>query len=74
MYAAFNMWELITISLIRIQDVESDIPEKFPVLEEKIVKLKFQPLAARTYNVLQSLIAVNAVDSRREHQVTFLFS
>ncbi|GJJ12357.1 hypothetical protein Clacol_006598 [Clathrus columnatus] len=52
----------------RVEDIERELPEKLPPIEEKIVKLKFQPLAARTYNILQSLIAVNAIDSQREHQ------
>lgn len=51
-----------------IEVIESEIPGLLPRLEEKVVKLKFQPLAAKTYNVLQSVIAVNAVDSERQHQ------
>jgi hypothetical protein len=33
------------------------------------VSLKFHPLAAKTYDVLQAGIAVNAVDSQRRDQV-----
>ncbi|KAF8582292.1 hypothetical protein K439DRAFT_1618365 [Ramaria rubella] len=52
----------------QIQDIERELPEKLPPLKEKTVALKFQPLAAKTYNVLQAGIAVNAVDSERKDQ------
>lgn len=61
----------LTVLRYRIQDVESELPEKLPPLKEKTVSLKFHPLAAKTYNVLQAGFAVNAVDSERKDQVSF---
>ena len=55
----------ITHTPPRIRDVEQELPEKLPELKEKTVVLKFQPLAAKSYNLLQSLIAVNAADTER---------
>ncbi|KAF8517568.1 SNF2 family N-terminal domain-containing protein [Hysterangium stoloniferum] len=49
----------------RIEDIEKELPNLLPPKKEKVVKLKFHPLAAKTYNVLQAGIAVNAVDSQR---------
>ncbi|KIJ44302.1 hypothetical protein M422DRAFT_30450 [Sphaerobolus stellatus SS14] len=52
----------------RIKDLEEELPDKLPPLKEKVVKLKFHPLAAKTYNILQAGIAINAVDSERTDQ------
>lgn len=51
----------------RIEDVESDI--LLPFLDHKTVLLNLGPLETQTYNVLQAVIAINAVDSERVDQV-----
>ncbi|KAI8982894.1 P-loop containing nucleoside triphosphate hydrolase protein [Trametes punicea] len=50
----------------RIEDVESEVRLAF--LDHKTVMLDMDPLAVKTYNVIQAIIAVNAVDSERQHQ------
>lgn len=51
----------------RIEDVESDI--LLPFLDQKTVLLNLGTLETQTYNVLQAIIAINAVDSERTDQV-----
>ena len=42
-----------------------------PPMTKEVVLLDLDEMGALTYNVLQSLIAVNAVDSERKDQVWF---
>ncbi|KAJ8480788.1 hypothetical protein ONZ51_g6428 [Trametes cubensis] len=50
----------------RIEDVESEV--RLALLDNQIALLDMDPLAVKTYNIMQAVIAVNAVDSEREHQ------
>lgn len=55
------------ISVCRIEDVESEV--QLALLNHKTVLLDMDPLAVKTYNLIQATIAVNVVDSERQHQV-----
>lgn len=46
-----------------IEDIEAEIT--LPPLVQETVLLDLEPTAAKTYNLLQALVAVNAVDSER---------
>ncbi|KAI0823521.1 P-loop containing nucleoside triphosphate hydrolase protein [Trametes gibbosa] len=50
----------------RIEDVESEVT--LALLDHKTVLLDLDPMAVKTYNLIQATIAVNAVDSERMHQ------
>ncbi|KAL1937641.1 hypothetical protein VTO73DRAFT_13027 [Trametes versicolor] len=50
----------------RIEDVESEV--QLALLNHKTVLLDMDPLAVKTYNLIQATIAVNVVDSERQHQ------
>ncbi|KAI0332592.1 hypothetical protein GY45DRAFT_1369061 [Cubamyces sp. BRFM 1775] len=50
----------------RIEDVESEV--RLALLDNQIALLDMDPMAVKTYNIMQAIIAVNAVDSEREHQ------
>ncbi|KAL0946491.1 hypothetical protein HGRIS_012709 [Hohenbuehelia grisea] len=50
----------------RIEDVEKDVA--LPSITKENILLDLEPLAARSYNVMQALIAINAVDSERVGQ------
>ena len=54
-------------NVTRIEDVESEV--RLALLDNQIALLDMDPLAVKTYNIMQAVIAVNAVDSEREHQV-----
>ena len=47
----------------RIEDIESEI--LLPPLTQETVLLDMDPLAVKTYNVLQATIAINAITSER---------
>ena len=51
-----------------IEDVESEV--RLALLDNQIALLDMDPMAVKTYNIMQAIIAVNAVDSEREHQVS----
>ncbi|EIN07069.1 hypothetical protein PUNSTDRAFT_104552 [Punctularia strigosozonata HHB-11173 SS5] len=50
----------------RISDVEHEVT--LPPMRKETVLLDLHPLAVKSYNTLQSLIAINAVDSERVDQ------
>ncbi|KAI0647582.1 P-loop containing nucleoside triphosphate hydrolase protein [Trametes meyenii] len=50
----------------RIEDVESEV--RLAILSHKTVMMDMDPLAVKTYNLIQATIAVNAVDSERKDQ------
>ncbi|KAI0636454.1 SNF2 family N-terminal domain-containing protein [Trametes polyzona] len=50
----------------RIEDVESEV--QLALLDHKTVLLEMDPFAVKTYNLIQATIAVNIVDSERQHQ------
>lgn len=56
----------------RIDDIEDEIT--LPPLVQETVLLDLEPTAAKTYNLLQALVAVNAVDSERTGAVRHLVS
>ena len=45
-----------------------------PILHNETVLLDMDPYAVMTYNVMQAMIAVNAVDSERRDQVSLFNS
>jgi hypothetical protein len=51
----------------RISDVEHEVT--LPLMNHETVLLDLHPLAAKSYNAMQGLIAINAVDSERKDQV-----
>ncbi|UZJ57114.1 hypothetical protein CBS101457_006434 [Exobasidium rhododendri] len=65
-YSSTRLWKLLSRVMVRNQakDVEQDSP--LPPLKDEVVKLDFTRLERATFNVLQSLILLNAVWSQRE--------
>lgn len=58
-----------------IEDVERDEKAILPPLKQETVLLDLDPLAVKSYNAFQVIIAINAVDSERVDQVDpFIFS
>ena len=51
----------------RFEDVEEDID--LPPIERSTILLDLSPQAAKTYNAILSLVAVNAIDSERSDVV-----
>ncbi|KAI9068581.1 hypothetical protein FKP32DRAFT_1587558 [Trametes sanguinea] len=50
----------------RIEDVECEV--SLALLDHKTVLLDMDPYAVKTYNRMQAIIAVNVVDTERQHQ------
>ena len=50
-----------------IENVEKDVIS--PPVEHELIFLDLDPVAVKSYNVLQAIIATNAVDSQRTEQV-----
>ncbi|KAG8987906.1 hypothetical protein FRB94_000866 [Tulasnella sp. JGI-2019a] len=53
----------------RKQDIEAEVA--LPPIDRQIIRLGMDPYQAITYNVIQSLIVVNAIDSERSDQDYF---
>ena len=51
----------------RYEDVEQDM--RLPILYNETVLLDMDPYAVKTYNILQAMIAINAIDSERKDLV-----
>ncbi|KAH9928494.1 P-loop containing nucleoside triphosphate hydrolase protein [Epithele typhae] len=50
----------------RIKDVEQEV--RLPALHSDVVLLDLDPYAVKTYNYMQAVIAINAIDSQRTDQ------
>lgn len=55
------------MGLARINDVERDVD--LPAMKHETVLLDLSACAVKSYNAMQALIAINAVDSQRSDQV-----
>lgn len=66
LYSSTRLWTLLGRVMVRNrpEDVERNSP--LPPLHDRVVRLQFTQLERVTFNVLQSLILLNAVWSQRE--------
>lgn len=53
--------------MFRIEDVEKEV--MLPPLAQSAVYLDLEPASMRSYNVMQAMLALNAVDSERADAV-----
>lgn len=51
----------------RVDDIENDV--LLPFMSRETILLDLDPYALMSYNAMQAMIAVNAVDSERTDQV-----
>lgn len=63
-YSSTRIWKLLGRVMVRHQPQDIDIP--LPPLKDAVVRLEFTRLERITFNVLISLIVLNAVWSQRE--------
>lgn len=54
-----------------VKDIEADHP--LPPMGQETVLLELHPYAAMTFNIIQSVVAINAVGSERVDRVSHIF-
>ena len=62
------MWVSADFHLVnRVDDIENDV--LLPFMSRETILLDMDPYALLSYNAMQAMVAVNAVDSERKDQV-----
>lgn len=52
---------------VRIEDIEKEVT--LPPIQQETVFLDLDPYAVLSYNAMQAVIAINAIDSERKDEV-----
>ena len=58
--------------LCRIEDIEQDV--LLPPVSQESVLLDLDPYMIKSFNALQAIILINAIDSERTDQVCFFYT